>query len=97
MHQVIVRLTIICVLVKMILEAGLDKLIKIVNFKALAERFKTLYMRDNSKIIFIMDGVDTFVAMVFIGDFLIMDYVMDSVNSFQVKEKQKKEIGIWVY
>ena len=95
MHQVIVRLTIICVLVKMILEAGLDKLIKIVNFKASAERFKTLYMRDNSKIIFIMDGVDTFVAMVFIGDFLIMDYVMDSVNSFQVKEKQKKEIGIW--
>jgi len=53
-------------------------------------------MRDNSKIIFIMDGVDTFVAMAFIGDFLIMDYVMDSANLYQVKEKQKKEIGIWV-
>jgi hypothetical protein len=30
-------------------------------------------MRDNSKIIFIMAGADTFVVMAFIGDFLIMD------------------------
>jgi hypothetical protein len=30
-------------------------------------------MKDNSKIIYIMDGEDTFAVMVFIGDFLIMD------------------------
>jgi hypothetical protein len=30
-------------------------------------------MRDNSKTIFIMGGVDTFAVMAFIGDFLIMD------------------------
>jgi hypothetical protein len=54
-------------------------------------------MRGNSKITFIMGGAGTFVVMAFIGDFLIMEYETDLENLYQVKEKRKKAIGIWVY
>ena len=52
---------------------ALDRLIKTPNFKGWAERFKTLFMKANLRIIYIMVGEDIFAAKVLIGDFLIMD------------------------
>lgn len=81
---------------KIIFAVDSVRLIKIVNCKESAEKYKTLSTKDNSKIICITGGVDTFAVMAFIGDFLIMDYVMALANMYRVKEKLKKEIGIWV-
>jgi len=43
---------------RMTLAAVLGKSISKANYKASAEKFTTIFMKDNSKIIFITDGAD---------------------------------------
>lgn len=74
----------------------LDRLTNQENCKESEEKFKILSSKDNLKIMYLMDGADTLIIKVLIGDSGLMDLGMVVENGCQPMGKPEREIGQWV-